>query len=248
MAGKSLSFHLAWLEGRYGIAAIIALLCATFCTTLFPVALPGSVSYAPVYVDNVCFPDPSSSQPAYTGAGYVGCPQSTRQAVMTIPLLELLCVLCIAASLVLLTSRMPFWERFAPRRSFLHSLLASSISLAIPLGIGTFVEVFRPTETPISVILVNVFVDMALILLGLSLFGQFYGLGFGIMLVLANVLTQPFQARTGFAFRLYPSQGPGVIQPATVAVLAVATFVTVFSLLLWSLTSGAGIAKRTVVR
>ncbi|WEV68950.1 hypothetical protein OZX73_06660 [Bifidobacterium sp. ESL0775] len=248
MAGKSLSFHPAWLEGRYGIAAIIMLLCATFCTALFPAVLPDSISYTPVYVDNVCFPDPSSSQPVYTGAGYVGCPQSTRQAVMTVPLLELLCVLCITASLVLFTSRMPFWERFAPRRSFLHSLLASSMSLAIPLGVGAFVAAFRPTEAPIPIILANVFVDIALILLGMSLFGQFYGLGFGIMLVLANLLTQPFQAHTGFALRLYPSQGSGVIQPAIVAVLAVATFVTVFSLLLWSFTSGAGIAKRTVVR
>ncbi|WEV52273.1 hypothetical protein [Bifidobacterium sp. ESL0704] len=243
MAGKSSSFHLAWFEGRYGIAAVIMLLCATFCTTLFPAVLPASVSYAPVYVDNVCFPDPSSSQPAYTGAGYVGCPQGTRQAVMTIPLLELLCVLCIAASLVLFTSRMPFWERFAPRRSFLHSLLASSMSLVIPLGIGTFVAVFRSAETPILVILANVFVDMALILLGMSLFGQFYGLGFGIMLALANVLTQPFQTRTGFVLRLYLFQSYSVIY---LVVFVGVTVTVIFSLFVWSFTGGSGIVQQIV--
>lgn len=234
-----------WLEGRHGTAAIIAVLGSVVCAWLL--CLYPQVTLAiPVYVDRICFPDPTGT-PYIENALYVGCPRGTVQDQMVVPLGEILCVSGISASLVFFSPLMPFWEGFDRHRAFVGYAIAAAMSFILPIGSALLAGTAFSTSTTGTIMLIttgNIFIDSTLVFTGMALLGKFYGLGLGALLAVVNLLTQNLQTPTGLAFRLYSSQSATAIMPTTSTVITLAILINLSMICMWSCAGGRGILHR----
>ena len=236
-----------WLAGRnpWAALAFIALAAAVpFLLASVSASATGGEIYArPAYYGYVCLPDPHAV--VFNDAVHTQCPQGKSAVPSVVPMAELAYAAFSACALVMLAPLMPTWERLNLARVRWRALAAGTGVLMLPFLFSLLLTIPSSHGDPttaqslLRLAACNGLVDASLVMLGIALLGRFYGLGLGVGLAVFNIASQGMQVGMGLTLRLYPEDikppvpGQG-IWPAIAAVL------TVFAVLLWTVTGGRG--------
>lgn len=231
-----------WLQGRHSISAIIACLAAVASALLCIALGRGNPLRWVVYSNHICIADPKATnqQPlsAPAQALYTGCTSGYQEIAYTIPLAEIVLVVCLTCAIILLMPDVPLWERFSAR--WFPAYYAITLICIIGITLSTFDALGKLICTPllrqeIVIIGINALFAMAFMSLGLAFFGKFYGIAFGLVLNMANLMTQGVQGRAGFMLRIYQLHTiSGAMSSQTTAIIAMALMavgITILSLM-----------------
>ena len=140
---------------------------------------------------------------------------------------------------------MPTWERLNLARVRWRALAAGTGVLMLPFLFSLLLTIpnFHGGPTSVQSLLrlaaCNGLVDASLVMLGIALLGRFYGLGLGVGLAVFNIASQGIQTGMGMTLRLYPEDIKPPI-PGQGTWPAIAAVLTVFAVLLWTVTGGRG--------
>lgn len=231
----------AWLEGRHYIVAIVAILLSVVLPSLMLVIFRSFVTQLPVYVGYICLPDSANVHNAVGGITFQ-CQSGSSVVNFVVPLYEVIVVVFIAAAFVCLAPIMVSWERFVMKRLRIYALSAALLCLFVSFGASVLIVRIVDLQlfSTLQMILGNAWIDIVLIMIGLACFGRFYGLAFGVFLVVMNIATQGLQSKIGLILRWYPSGTLPVI-PGQSILLYVIVVLTVIAVCLWSGTCGRGL-------
>ena len=158
-----------------------------------------------------------------------------------VPMAELAYAAFSACALVMLAPLMPTWERLNLARVRWRALAAGTGMLMLPFLLGLLLTIpsSHGAQSLLRLAACNGLVDASLIMLGIALLGRFYGLGLGVGLAVINIASQGAQVGMGMTLRLYPKDiRPPV--PGQGAWPTIAAVLTVFAVLLWTVTGGRG--------
>ncbi|MBI0072776.1 hypothetical protein H3T88_02215 [Bifidobacterium sp. W8110] len=232
-----------WLAGRRPWAALAFVLLTATVPFLLASASAGATGgeiYArPAYYGYVCVPDPHAA--VFNGAVHTQCPQGKSAVPSIVPMAELAYAAFSACALVMLAPLMPTWERLNLARVRWRALAAGTGMLMLPFLLGLLLTIpsSHGAQSLLRLAACNGLVDASLIMLGIALLGRFYGLGLGVGLAVINIASQGAQVGMGMTLRLYPKDiRPPV--PGQGAWPTIAAVLTVFAVLLWTVTGGRG--------
>ncbi|MBH9980871.1 MULTISPECIES: hypothetical protein [Bifidobacterium] len=233
-----------WLAGRRPWAALAFVVLTATVPFLLASASAGATGgeiYArPAYYGYVCVPDPHAA--VFNGAVHTQCPQGKSAVPSIVPMAELAYAAFSACALVMLAPLMPTWERLNLARVRWRALAAGTGMLMLPFLLGLLLTIpsSHGAQSLLRLAACNGLVDASLIMLGIALLGRFYGLGLGVGLAVINIASQGAQVGMGMTLRLYPKDiRPPV--PGQGAWPTIAAVLTVFAVLLWTVTGGRGI-------
>ena len=232
-----------WLAGRRPWAALAFVVLTATVPFLLASASAGATGgeiYArPAYYGYVCVPDPHAA--VFNGAVHTQCPQGKSAVPSIVPMAELAYAAFSACALVMLAPLMPTWERLNLARVRWRALAAGTGMLMLPFLLGLLLTIpsSHGAQSLLRLAACNGLVDASLIMLGIALLGRFYGLGLGVGLAVINIANQGAQVGMGMTLRLYPKDiRPPV--PGQGAWPTIAAVLTVFAVLLWTVTGGRG--------
>ena len=232
-----------WLAGRRPWAALAFVVLTATVPFLLASASAGATGgeiYArPAYYGYVCVPDPRAA--VFNGAVHTQCPQGKSAVPSIVPMAELAYAAFSACALVMLAPLMPTWERLNLARVRWRALAAGTGMLMLPFLLGLLLTIpsSHGAQSLLRLAACNGLVDASLIMLGIALLGRFYGLGLGVGLAVINIASQGAQVSMGMTLRLYPKDiRPPV--PGQGAWPTIAAVLTVFAVLLWTVTGGRG--------
>ena len=232
-----------WLAGRRPWAALAFVVLTATVPFLLASASAGATGgeiYArPAYYGYVCVPDPHAA--VFNGAVHTQCPQGKSAVPSIVPMAELAYAAFSACALVMLAPLMPTWERLNLARVRWRALAAGTGMLMLPFLLGLLLTIpsSHGAQSLLRLAACNGLVDASLIMLGIALLGRFYGLGLGVGLAVINIASQGAQVSMGMTLRLYPKDiRPPV--PGQGAWPTIAAVLTVFAVLLWTVTGGRG--------
>ena len=232
-----------WLAGRRPWAALAFVVLTATVPFLLASASAGATGgeiYArPAYYGYVCVPDPHAA--VFNGAVHTQCPQGKSAVPSIVPMAELAYAAFSACALVMLAPLMPTWERLNLARVRWRALAAGTGMLMLPFLLGLLLTIpsSHGAQSLLMLAACNGLVDASLIMLGIALLGRFYGLGLGVGLAVINIASQGAQVGMGMTLRLYPKDiRPPV--PGQGAWPTIAAVLTVFAVLLWTVTGGRG--------
>ncbi|WP_198217050.1 hypothetical protein [Bifidobacterium asteroides] len=232
-----------WLAGRRPWAALAFVVLTATVPFLLASASAGATGgeiYArPAYYGYVCVPDPHAA--VFNGAVHTQCPQGKSAVPSIVPMAELAYAAFSACALVMLAPLMPTWERLNLARVRWRALAAGTGMLMLPFLLGLLLTIpsSHGAQSLLRLAACNGLVDASLIMLGIALLGRFYGLGLGVGLAVINIASQGAQVGMGMTLRLYPKDiRPPV--PGQGAWPTIAAVLTVFAVLLWTVTGGRG--------
>ncbi|WP_143740786.1 hypothetical protein [Bifidobacterium asteroides] len=233
-----------WLAGRRPWAALAFVVLTATVPFLLASASAGATGgeiYArPAYYGYVCVPNPHAA--VFNGAVHTQCPQGKSAVPSIVPMAELAYAAFSACALVMLAPLMPTWERLNLARVRWRALAAGTGMLMLPFLLGLLLTIpsSHGAQSLLRLAACNGLVDASLIMLGIALLGRFYGLGLGVGLAVINIASQGAQVGMGMTLRLYPKDiRPPV--PGQGAWPTIAAVLTVFAVLLWTVTGGRGI-------
>ena len=232
-----------WLAGRRPWAALAFVVLTATVPFLLASASAGATGgeiYArPAYYGYVCVPDPHAA--VFNGAVHTQCPQGKSAVPSIVPMAELAYAAFSACALVMLAPLMPTWERLNLARVRWRALAAGTGMLMLPFLLGLLLTIpsSHGAQSLLRLAACNGLVDASLIMLGIALLGRFYGLGLGVGLAVFNIASQGIQIGMGMTLRLYPEDIKPPI-PGQGTWPAIAAVLTVFAVLLWTVTGGRG--------
>ena len=236
-----------WLAGRRPWAAlafvVLAVTVPFLLATASASATGGEIYARPAYYGYVCVPDPHAA--VFNGAVHTQCPQGKSAVPSMVPMAELAYAAFSACALVMLAPLMPTWERLNLARVRWRALAAGTDVLMLPFLLSFLLTIPDSHGGPTSVqsllrlAACNGLVDASLVMLGIALLGRFYGLGLGVGLAVFNIASQGIQIGMGMTLRLYPEDIKPPI-PGQGTWPAIAAVLTVFAVLLWTVTGGRG--------
>ena len=236
-----------WLAGRRPWAALAFVVLAAavpFLLASASTSATGGEIYArPAYYGYVCVPDPHAA--VFNGAVHTQCPQGKSAVPSIVPMAELAYAAFSACALVMLAPLMPTWERLNLARVRWRALAAGTGVLMLPfllnllLTIPSSLSDSASAQSLLRLAVCNGLVDASSVMLGIASLGRFYGLGLGAGLAVINIASQGMQVGMGMSLRLYPEDVRPPV-PGQGTWPAIATVLTVFAVILWTVTGGRG--------